>query len=90
MSTQRRPSTRGRRGRAGARPGRQVVTAAPIGGIKKNNGRPARGGIKSVPTGPSGGHGDSKIVVSNLVRKSENLVKIFTKTFANNPNSPKT
>jgi len=44
------------------------AVAAPVGGIKK-----AVLGEKKVdratPTGPSGGKGDSKIIVSNLVSK---------------------
>lgn len=65
-------STRRKSARKGGRGGRRApnptkATVAPIGGIKKNT-KTARGTVKTgVPSGPSAGSGDSKIIVSNLV-----------------------
>lgn len=66
LSTRRKTARRG--GRGGRRaPNPSKATVAPIGGIKKNT-RVARGSVKTgVPSGPSAGSGDSKIIVSNLV-----------------------
>ncbi|KAG7006468.1 pyridoxal reductase [Physcia stellaris] len=56
----------GRRGRGGRRASTRATATAPAGGIKKNT-RPARGAVKAtVPTGPAGGSGESKVIVSNL------------------------
>jgi THO complex subunit 4 len=72
LSTNRRTSTRGnRRGRKAPQAGRTTATVAPVGGVKKST-RPAKGAVKSVPTGPSAGSGESKIVVSNLVSLNTN------------------
>ena len=69
ITSKRVPGRRGRGGRRGAHSARTAV-AAPVGGIKKNT-KPARGGVKAaVPSGPAAGNGDSKIIVSNLVRVS--------------------
>ena len=58
----------GRRGRAGRRVSTRATVTAPVGGVKKNT-KPTRGAVKTaVPTGPAGGSGDSKVIVSNLVR----------------------
>lgn len=68
LNSQRRsaPRPRTRRAAAGKAPG---TTTAPVGGIKKNS-RPTRSTAKSViPTGPSAGTVDSKIIVSNLVSR---------------------
>jgi len=71
LSTQRRGGAgargRGRAGRRAPQTGRTTAVVAPVGGVKKSV-RLARGAAKSVPTGPSGANGDSKIVVSNLPR----------------------
>ena len=65
LSTQRRSNRGGKRVRG--RTGKPTPAAAPVGGVKKTT-KPARGATnKAIPTGPSGGSGDSKIVVSNLV-----------------------
>lgn len=66
LSTRRKSARRG--GRGGRRaPNPTKATVAPIGGIKKNT-KAARGTVKTgVPSGPSAGSGDSKIIVSNLV-----------------------
>ena len=62
-------SNRGR-GKPRGRGGRRVVSRVkngPVGGIQKNS-KPARGALKAtVPTGPTKGSGESKILVSNLV-----------------------
>jgi len=67
LSTQRRSATGGRGGRRRRAPkvGKTTAVAAPVGGVRKNT-RPAKGAVKAIPTGPSAGSGDSKIVVSNL------------------------
>jgi THO complex subunit 4 len=69
LSTQRRGSGVGRRGRGRRAPqaGKTAAVAAPVGGIKKNT-RGPKGTGRAVPTGPSSGAIDSKIVVSNLPR----------------------
>lgn len=72
ISTQRRTGgARGGRGgpRRGARRSTasgRPATAAPVGGVKKNL-KPAKGAVKQIPTGPSGGSGEGKIIVSGLV-----------------------
>jgi THO complex subunit 4 len=85
LSTQK-GSVRGRgprRGRRVAQAGRTTaVVAAPVGGVKKSAKQP-KGAVKSVPTGPSGGSGDSRIQVSNLVRlhrpknSSSHLLRLY-------------
>lgn len=63
------PRGRGRRVPNGTR----AAGAAPAGGIQKKA-RVANGITKAaVPNGPAGGSGDSKIIVSNLVRALEDL-----------------
>jgi THO complex subunit 4 len=68
LSTQRRSATRGNRrgGRRVAQAGRPAAVPAPVGGVKKHV-KSARGAGKAIPTGPSAGSGESKIVVSNMV-----------------------
>lgn len=68
LSTRRKTTTgRGRgRGRRVGNAGR--TTAAPAGGIQKNS-KAVKAITKAmVPNGPAAGIGDSKIIVSNLVR----------------------
>ncbi|KAF2428869.1 hypothetical protein EJ08DRAFT_636244 [Tothia fuscella] len=65
LSERKKNARSGRPGRAVRRPGAKATTAAPVGGVKKTlkgSKAPARG----IPTGPSNGARDSKIVVSNL------------------------
>ena len=64
-----RKKTAGRRGRGRRVPnGARVTTAAPSGGVQKKA-KAANGVAKVVvPVGPAAGSGDSKIIVSNLVR----------------------
>jgi THO complex subunit 4 len=68
LSTQRRSATRGNRrgGRRVSHPNRNAAATAPVGGVKKAV-KPAKGAGKAIPTGPSAGSGDSKIVVSGMV-----------------------
>ena len=68
-------SNRGSRGRGRARGGRRVASkaapTAPVGGIKKNTRVAPKGNAKVVtPTGPANASGESKVIVSNLVRVS--------------------
>lgn len=42
--------------------------AAPVGGVKKTTKPTKSAGKAAIPTGPSSGSGESKIIVSNLVR----------------------
>ena len=67
ISTQRRSSVRGK----GTRRVRRVApgAVAPVGGISKNP-KQAKGAVKPVPTGPSGGRGEGKILVSGFVSHS--------------------
>ncbi len=70
-------------GRRGGRGGRRVGTAtktaiaAPVGGIQKNTrGAKAAPAKSVVPSGPAAGNGESKIIVSNLVRLFENPIML--------------
>lgn len=66
LSTRRNTARRGRARRAPNTT--RKTTAAPVGGVSKaarNAPKPA--GKSSVPSGPSSGYGESKIIVSNLV-----------------------
>ncbi len=73
LSTRRHTARRGRGGRRVASSAK-TTAAAPIGGIKKNT-KVAKGDLRAAaPSGPAAGHGESKIIVSNLVRP-------FTSTF---------
>lgn len=65
-----RRKTGGRRGRGGRRAanGTRATNAAPTGGIQKGA-KTGRGAPKVIPSGPAAGSGDSKIIVSNLVRR---------------------
>ena len=58
---------RGRGGRRAPNLARKSI-AAPVDGVKKNT-RAAKPAAKpSVPNGPVAGHGESKIIVNNLVK----------------------
>ena len=67
LSTRRKTvGRRGRGRRVGA--GTKAATAAPVGGIQKNQKATKAAPAKSaVPSGPAAGSGESKIIVSNLV-----------------------
>ena len=58
-----------RKGRGGRRPdaGRPAAAAAPVGGVKKST-RQAKQSSKAAPSGPAPTGGESKIMISNLVR----------------------
>ena len=74
LSTRRK--TAGRRGRGGRRVGNatKAATVAPVGGIQKNTRGSKTATAKSVvPSGPAAGSGESKIIVSNLVRLPDTL-----------------
>jgi THO complex subunit 4 len=65
LSTQRKAG--GRRGRNPARRASgRIATTAPVGGVQKNSKKP-QAAAKQAPAKASGGPGDSKVVVSNLV-----------------------
>ena len=69
LSTHRRTANRPSHGRR--HKGNKDSTApatSPVGGVKKATKASTRGGRASVPTGPSAGSVDGKIIVSNLVR----------------------
>ena len=60
-----------RRGRRAGTTGTKVAARAPTGGIQKST-RAAKPATKTTaPNGPAAGTGDSKIIVSNLVRHAE-------------------
>ncbi|OAX80736.1 hypothetical protein ACJ72_04920 [Emergomyces africanus] len=61
----RRASRRGTQRRRDAKSSRASHNAAPVGGVKKTV-RNAKSASKSIPTGPSMGLGESKIIVSGL------------------------
>ncbi|KAI9787112.1 MAG: hypothetical protein M1839_003347 [Geoglossum umbratile] len=67
LSTQRRTANRPSHGRRhkGSKDS-AAPAASPVGGVKKNTKASNRGGRTSVPTGPSAGSVDGKIIVSNL------------------------
>lgn len=74
VSTQRK--TGGRRGRnpvrrASGRP----ATTAPVGGVQKSTKKPQTA-AKQAPTKASGGPGDSKVVVSNLVSEAHTILGV--------------
>jgi len=82
ISTQRSTGGRGRTRRGGRRTvqtGRPAVVA-PVGGIKKNT-RQTRG-VKPIPTGPAGGNGEGRILVSGFPKDiNEPMIKeYFAKT----------
>lgn len=70
-SNKTRRSTRPTRGaRRVVNGAKTAAPAAPVGGVKKNSRAPKPVAKAAVPTGPSAGSADSKIIVSNLVRFS--------------------
>ena len=70
-----RPARNNRRVRRAPQTGK--ATVAPVGGVKKTVPKQGKGAVKSVPTGPSGGSGESRIQVSNLV-SNEHAIAILT------------
>ena len=76
LSTRRNTARRGRGGRRVPNAARKSA-AAPVGGVKKaTKETPRTSGRSSVPSGPAGGSGDSKIIVSNLVRINQQSINI--------------
>ena len=66
--------TAGRRGGRARRVPRAAAAPAPAGGVQKKT-KATNGTTKgAVPSGPAGASGDSKIIVSNLVRHRGKLV----------------
>ncbi|EHK97645.1 putative mRNA export protein mlo3 [Glarea lozoyensis 74030] len=79
LSSTRRTAGRGGKTAVARRRSRTSKPAvpAPVGGVKKNA-RGAKAAVKPVPTGPSGGNGESKIMVSNLPKDvTEDMVKEY-------------
>lgn len=75
IGTQRRSSVRGKGGRRIRRGGAQPA-ATPVGGIKKNP-KHVKGAVKAIPTGPSGGTGEGKIMVTGFPKDiSEPMIKV--------------
>jgi THO complex subunit 4 len=73
ISTQRRSSGRGRGGRRAHRAA--PAATAPVGGVKKNP-KHVKGAVKNIPTGPSGGSGEGKILVTGFVSNKAVLPKL--------------
>jgi len=65
-------SSRGRgRGRGGRRVASKAAPTGPVGGIRKSTRTAAKGPARpAAPTGPANASGESKVMVSNLVRVS--------------------
>ena len=69
LSTRRKFAGRGGRGGRRVGNGTKTAVAAPVGGIRKNTRGTKTAPAKSAaPSGPAAGNGESKIIVSNLVR----------------------
>ncbi|RYP56376.1 hypothetical protein DL771_011932 [Monosporascus sp. 5C6A] len=64
LSTQRRAA--GGRRRSQRRSSGRPAPAAPVGGVQKNLKQPRAAATKQAPAKATGGHGESKVVVSNL------------------------
>ena len=60
-----------RRGRRAGTAATKATTRAPAGGIQKNTKTGKTNTKATVPSGPAAGTGDSKIIVSNLVRYAQ-------------------
>ena len=68
LSSRPRGGRAARRGRRAVTAGTKVATRTPAGGVQKST-KAAKASTKSAaPNGPAAGTGDSKIIVSNLVR----------------------
>ncbi|RYP23274.1 hypothetical protein DL765_001183 [Monosporascus sp. GIB2] len=74
LSTQRRAA--GGRRRSQRRSSGRPAPAAPVGGVQKNLKQPRAAATKQAPAKATGGHGESKVVVSNLPKDvNENQIK---------------
>ncbi|RYO77718.1 hypothetical protein DL766_006984 [Monosporascus sp. MC13-8B] len=79
LSTQRRAA--GGRRRSQRRSSGRPAPAAPVGGVQKNLKQPRAAATKQAPAKATGGHGESKVVVSNLPKDvNENQIKEYFKT----------
>ena len=70
LSTRRKNTTRRGRGRRVATATSRVTKAAPVGGVQKSTKATRSTNKGSAPSGPAAGTGDTKIIVSNLVRSA--------------------
>ncbi|RYP23876.1 hypothetical protein DL767_008713 [Monosporascus sp. MG133] len=79
LSTQRRAA--GGRRRSQRRSSGRPAPAAPVGGVQKNLKQTRAAATKQAPAKATGGHGESKVVVSNLPKDvNENQIKEYFKT----------
>lgn len=79
LSTQRR--TAGSHRRSQRRSSGRPATTAPVGGVQKNLKQPRAAATKQAPAKATGGHGESKVVVSNLPKDvNEAQIKEYFKT----------
>lgn len=67
LSTQRRAAGGRRGGNRLRRPAGRPATTAPVGGVQKTSRQTRAAATKQTPAKAAGGHGESKVVVSNLV-----------------------
>ncbi|KAK7751027.1 RNA-binding RNA annealing protein [Diatrype stigma] len=78
LSTQR--AVGGRR-RSQRRSSGRPTSTAPVGGVQKNSKQPRAAATKQAPAKSFGGHGESKVVVSNLPKDvNEGQIKEYFKT----------
>ncbi|CAJ2511633.1 Uu.00g072580.m01.CDS01 [Anthostomella pinea] len=74
-------STRGGRRQPQRRAARQTTTAAPVGGVRKTSKQTRGAATKLTPGRAAGGHGESKVVVSNLPKDvNEGQIKEYFTT----------
>ncbi|XXG97203.1 hypothetical protein Hte_003498 [Hypoxylon texense] len=80
LSTQRRAAG-GRRGNRLRRPAGRPATTAPVGGVQKTSRQTRAAATKQTPAKAAGGHGESKVVVSNLPKDvNESQIKEYFAT----------
>ncbi|KAI1769660.1 RNA recognition domain-containing protein [Hypoxylon sp. FL1150] len=80
LSTQRRVAGGRRRG-TGRRSAGRPATTAPVGGVQKTSKQSRATANKQTPAKAAGGHGESKVVVSNLPKDvNENQIKEYFST----------
>ena len=71
LSSRPRGGRAARRGRRAVTAGTKVATPAPTGGVQKSTKATKATTKTAAPNGPAAGTGDSKIIVSNLVRHTK-------------------
>ena len=71
LSSRPRGGRAARRGRRAVTAGTKVSTRAPVGGVQKTTKATKASAKTAAPNGPAAGTGDSKIIVSNLVRHTQ-------------------